>query len=192
MKIKLYICEYQYKKETYRADERRVRDFLFETVCKRNSIKNPEIIKGEHGKPYIKGNPFYYSISHCKGLVIMAVSDNEVGVDCELIREHNLRALERVASEKERLKIEYSEDRMVEFFRLWTMKESYVKLIGTGIGYPLKNIDTTGDCLVVDGAKKLYPCYFIYNEFAISVIDEGKKIPEVEMIILEENSDRKT
>ncbi len=193
MKPKLYICEYEYKKESFKADEKRIRDYVFDFALRDNGFEpnNVKIIKGTHGKPYVENNPFYFSISHCKGLVIAAVGESELGADCELIRPHDLRVLERVANENEKQRIMSSSDTAREFFRLWTMKEAFVKMLGIGIGYPLKTIDTSKeDIITADGEKEYSPVYFVCKDkFAVCVIEDGKKSEEYETIFLEAKLD---
>ena len=48
--------------------------------------------------------------------------------------------MKRVFSDSEMEMLEKSDDKDLLCFRLWTLKESYVKAIGIGVSYPLKNI----------------------------------------------------
>lgn len=84
----------------------------------------------EHGKPYLEGGP-YFSISHCKAGIAVAIDDQPIGIDIETIRHANEDLVERTMNEKERLGIR--ELGMREFTRLWTQKEAIVKAEGTGI-----------------------------------------------------------
>ena len=84
----------------------------------------------EHGKPYVEGAP-YFSISHCKTAIAVAIDDRPIGIDIESIRHADEDLIERTMNEQERLAI--SELGMREFTRLWTQKEAIVKLEGTGI-----------------------------------------------------------
>ena len=89
----------------------------------------------EHGKPYIEGGP-YFSISHCKEGIAVAIDDKPIGIDIEAIRHAEEDLIERTmnAEEVERirgLEIRGLEDR--EFTRLWTQKEAIVKAQGVGI-----------------------------------------------------------
>lgn len=90
-----------------------------------------------HGKPYAKGLPVHFSISHSGDIAVCAVSDNEIGIDIEKIRTVNPRSAERFASEKEREYIRTAEN---GFFEIWTLKEAYFKCIGTGLGSDIKNV----------------------------------------------------
>lgn len=96
-------------------------------------------VYNEYGKPYIEGGP-YFSISHCKEGIAVAIDDQPIGIDIEGIRHADEELIERVMSEEERLRInderlringERLADRM--FTRLWTQKEAVVKAEGVGI-----------------------------------------------------------
>lgn len=95
----------------------------------------------EHGKPYLEGGP-YFSISHCKAGIAVAIDDQPIGIDIETIRHANEDLVERTMNEKERLGIR--ELGMREFTRLWTQKEAIVKAEGTGI-YSFEQLQTILD-----------------------------------------------
>lgn len=92
----------------------------------------------EHGKPYLEGGP-YFSISHCKAGIAVAIDDQPIGIDIETIRHANEDLVERTMNEKERLGMD---DRT--FTRLWTQKEAIVKAEGTGI-YSFEQLQTILD-----------------------------------------------
>ena len=79
------------------------------------------------GKP-VSADKFF-SLSHCNGAVTIALSDKNVGVDIERVKNIDKRLIDYVASEEERDKILTDED----FFKVWTAKESLVKALGTGL-----------------------------------------------------------
>ncbi|MBO4519372.1 MAG: 4'-phosphopantetheinyl transferase superfamily protein [Paludibacteraceae bacterium] len=88
----------------------------------------------EHGKPFIEGGP-YFSISHCKNGIAVAVNDEPIGIDIEHIRKADESLIERTmnAEESQRLMANSQELRDRDFTRLWTQKEAVVKWQGTGI-----------------------------------------------------------
>lgn len=47
---------------------------------------SPQILRTENGKPYIEGNPLYFSLSHSGKHGVIAVCDKPVGVDLELFK----------------------------------------------------------------------------------------------------------
>ena len=64
------------------------------------------------GKPYLKSNRAYFSISHSGNLVICAVSDVEIGADVQQIKKIREKTSEYIGAEYE------------NFFSLWTKKEA--------------------------------------------------------------------
>ena len=81
----------------------------------------------EHGKPYIENGP-YFSISHCKEGIAVAVANQPIGIDIEAIRHADEELIVRTMNEEERVGMD---DRT--FTRLWTQKEAVLKMEGTGI-----------------------------------------------------------
>ena len=103
--------------------------------------ENPVFEYNEHGKPSIVGHPeICFNLSHCKEAAICAISDQPVGVDVESVRSFNESLVRYTMNEDEIRQIESSEDQAVAFIRLWTMKESAMKLIGTGISNDMKHV----------------------------------------------------
>ena len=88
----------------------------------------------EHGKPYIANGP-YFSISHCKEGIAVAIDDAPIGIDIEAIRHANEDLIERTMNEEEKRLIANSQQPIAdrEFTRFWTQKEAIVKAEGTGI-----------------------------------------------------------
>jgi len=86
----------------------------------------------EHGKPEWDNGPFF-SISHCKTGIAVAVHDQPVGIDIETIRPVSEDLVLRTMNENEQKLIRESEHPERVFTRLWTQKEAVVKCIGTGI-----------------------------------------------------------
>lgn len=92
----------------------------------------------EHGKPYLEGGP-YFSISHCKAGIAVAIDDAPIGIDIETIRHAHEDLIERTMNAAERAGMD---DR--KFTRLWTQKEAIVKAEGTGI-YSFEQLQTILD-----------------------------------------------
>jgi len=91
----------------------------------------------EYGKPYYVEGP-EFSISHCKTAIAVAINDTPIGIDVESIRRVEPSLIERTMNDEEQAEIASSVDKMRAFTRLWTMKEAYLKYIGTGIVDDLK------------------------------------------------------
>ena len=126
------------------------------------SIKNCdiELLKNEAGKPYIKDCPIHFNVSHAGDFVVCAFSEQEVGIDIEQVKEVGLNIAKRFFCQREYedLLAQKKADRLDYFFTLWTLKESYIKWLGTGLSTPLDSF------------------YFTITEGRISCIDENRKI----------------
>lgn len=97
--------------------------------------ENPVFVVGENGKPSIEGHPeIHFNISHCACAVACVLDDKPVGIDVERIPSTLKEDLCRyVFNEEECNAIFASAHPETEFARFWTMKESLVKLTGTGL-----------------------------------------------------------
>jgi len=91
------------------------------------SHQHSDFMYNEHGKPYWENGP-YFSISHCKQGIAVAVDDQPVGIDIEAIRHADDELIERVMNNAERQGMDER-----KFTRLWTRKEAVVKAQGVGI-----------------------------------------------------------
>ena len=86
-----------------------------------------------HGKPVLRGCPdLHFSLSHSGNAVLCALDRHPVGADIEMIRRRSPEHLLSVFSDRERASIEQAASPELCFTRLWTRKESYLKLTGEG------------------------------------------------------------
>lgn len=117
------------------------------------------IQKDSHGKPVIDG--FHFNLSHTDGLVICAVGDQSVGCDAERMGLAPQGVAERFFSETEKEYFCSSEMSYDEtFFRLWTMKESYIKMTGEGMHLPMDCFEIyLGDPIKIFREGKEQSCY---------------------------------
>lgn len=107
-------------------------------------IEFPIVEKTALGKPYLKGEDMpYISLSHTKGLVCCAVSEKNVGIDCEYPRRVRESVLERICTPLERADIQNSPDEIARFLAYWTLKESISKCRGTGLSESFQNYEIT-------------------------------------------------
>jgi 4'-phosphopantetheinyl transferase len=103
--------------------------------------EQPIFLYNEYGAPFIEGGP-YFSISHCKVGIAVAVSENPIGIDIETIRVFKPDLMYKTMNEDEQLRIMSSITPEEEFIRLWTQKEALLKLQGTGIIADLHHVLT--------------------------------------------------
>lgn len=115
---------------------------LCEGLRKEYGIEEMPIFEyGEHGKPSIVGHPeIHFNMSHCKKVVMCYVSNEPVGIDCEMIGRGNESLINYTMNENEILKINTATNPKTEFIRLWTQKEAVLKLTGEGINDDMKSV----------------------------------------------------
>ena len=101
----------------------------------------PDFEYGEHGKPSIIGHPdIHFNLSHCKTAVACAISDTPIGIDIESIRDAKESVIRYAMNDDEARQILSSSNPALEFTKLWTMKESVLKLTGEGINDNMKSV----------------------------------------------------
>lgn len=105
--------------------------------------------KGKHGKPYIENRPdLHFNLSHTKDIVVLAVSQAEslcrLGVDVEQVnaRRGSYKLANRFFSDSEKLQLleqtPWETAGVERFNQFWTLKEAFIKVLGTGLATPLK------------------------------------------------------
>jgi 4'-phosphopantetheinyl transferase len=103
---------------------------------------------GHHGKPFLIDTDLRFNLSHSGGWAALAAAPGrEVGIDIEQIRPD--RAIEDLARrffsarEWAALRALPDAERCDAFFRCWTRKEAFIKLIGDGLSFPLDEFEVT-------------------------------------------------
>lgn len=92
---------------------------------------------GERGKPFLRGYPWYFSLSHSGDYVLCALSRRDVGADLQKVESVDTEKLAGrffAGQECEALRACGTEsERRNLFFALWTKKEAFGKLTGQGV-----------------------------------------------------------
>lgn len=134
------LTDADYDRITRIKNEEVQKEQLLSTYFKRKYVGEYHL--NEYGKP-LSDNVFF-NISHTKGMVIIAIDSLPIGVDIETLRKTDDKLVKYVCSPDEELYIKNA----LDFYNIWTNKESLVKCIGTGIrtkvneipGLPLNDI----------------------------------------------------
>ena len=85
-----------------------------------------------YGKIYLNNNNLYFNLSHSNDYYAFAISKEEVGIDIEKVRDDvNINLIKRISNSKDEIK---------DVIKMWTIKESYLKYLGTGINTNFKDI----------------------------------------------------
>ncbi len=90
----------------------------------------------KNGKPFFTDfSNIHFNASHSGDVCICTFSENNTGCDVEILSESNHlgQIAKRFFSEKEQEFFKTASDFTESFFRLWTLKESYLKFTGDGL-----------------------------------------------------------
>ena len=130
-------------------------------LWKHYGITSKEIVfrYNKYGKPlFIEPKGIHFNISHSGEWVLCGVSDAPIGIDIEGGMVDMLAIAERFFSKEEAKYIDSHPicDRDDAFFKIWTLKESYIKCIGMGLQIPLNSF------------------HFVFIEEQINIFVDGK------------------
>ena len=97
------------------------------------------------GKPYLTNLKKYeFSISHSDRQSVFTDYKSSVGIDIEMLS-NNIKEYKSIYENNftinEIMHINQSLNPFKEFIKIWTFKEAYVKMIGTGLSTPLSSFD---------------------------------------------------
>ena len=128
-----------------------------------NLHPTPSFLYNEYGAPSIKEGPFF-SISHCKMGIAVAVSNQPIGIDIETVRPLKVDLVKKTMNPLEQEAILSAPQPDWAFTRLWTRKEAFLKMKGTGIISDLHEVlsDIDGlEWLQLDNQLLNYTCCIV-------------------------------
>ncbi len=124
--------------------------------------------QGRYGKPYFPERPdIRFSLSHSGQMAMAVFSDTETGCDIQQMKEPNEKLARRFFCREETdwlLAAESETERKIRFYRLWTLKESYLKATGEGLHLAMDSFCFSMDPVTrirrpSDGAEDLFEEY---------------------------------
>lgn len=151
---------------------------LFSGLLIRNEIQQKLGISGDkigfsynkHGKPFLNNYPnFHFSVSHSGKCAVIISDDCPIGIDIEENSSAKIEIAKRFFSPNEYKYILQSENPDATFYEIWTKKEAYLKMIGTGLATPLSSFDVMSD--------KICSLFYTmqYSTYSISICSEKIK-----------------
>ncbi|WP_425639039.1 4'-phosphopantetheinyl transferase family protein [Algoriphagus yeomjeoni] len=172
------------------------RSILRQLLARYLAIKPNEIVINQTklGKPYVANadKKIFFNTSHSKGHVLYGFSkDAELGVDIEFLDaeiEAELISNHFFGSDEISLiRSSVGKTKSEAFFRLWCIKEAYIKLVGKGLTFPLDQVLVTNTMnrpfLIVpshpdSNGPEVLKCRFleVVPNFGIGVVVHGKEL----------------
>ncbi len=98
-------------------------------------IKNIEYDYNEYNKPFFKNLDLFFSISHSQGIIVLAISKKEIGIDIEKVKELDKKIIKNILNEEElRIYNNLNNKEQLDYvYEVFCGKEAYVKKLGTSI-----------------------------------------------------------
>lgn len=190
--IKKLPPERRAKMECYHGREDRLRSLaaglLLQYAFGKRTVS---IRRNRFGKPFIDDAPFF-NLSHSGNRAVLAVdSQHPIGCDIqcredvcpEMIAKHLFHS-----EEYEIFKQAPGEDRQNVFYRFWTLKESYQKMIGKGFSLPSSHFrfELTPTPRLLETPEKGPPPFFYLSEeecytLAVCSLSDLTKMERIEI-----------
>ena len=135
-------------------------------------------------KPFLVDFPnTHINISHSHEWVVVAIDENPVGIDIEKIQDIDMSIAKSFfsKSESEYIFSLHKEKQLEEFYKIWTIKEAYIKWKGMGMYIDLNSFDVVIDnnraYIYTKGKKEKCLVYLkkIENEYILSYCVEDVK-----------------
>lgn len=119
------------------------------------------IAENEFGKPYLINKQISFNISHSGDWSVLVCFENDSGIDIEKIEEPPYEIMTKTFTQKEIEQIENIDQQVKgrQFYKMWTLKESYIKMIGQGLSLALDSfsidIEDENKIIVTDNNRQL-------------------------------------
>ena len=153
--------------------------------------QNLIIERGENGKPYFAGeNEIFFNGTHSKDLISVAMSDKLIGVDGEYIKKRDFLGIAKeYFSFNEYKLLKSSSKSEIDFYTLWTLKESYIKTFGKKIFDIKDSIEINLEERAVYNADNLFFATFsLDNCYLISVCCNIENAEDYKDIVIKASS----
>ena len=117
-------------------------ELLFKYALKKSYNINYDkeiIIEDEYGKPHLNNRDIYFNISHSGDWTAVVCFTSSAGIDIEKIENPPYEIMPKNFTQTECEQIENDDEmiKTIQFYTMWTLKESYIKMLGQGLSIAL-------------------------------------------------------
>ena len=125
-------------------------------------VHGRQISYGKYGKPFLQGGP-HFNLSHAGDYACLAVcAEVPIGIDIEMHREADYLALGKTTFHPEEMTFLLENPTPERFYSIWTLKESYAKMIGSGF-----SIEPSSYCVLPEKLRLSHESKFFFQTFDI-------------------------
>jgi 4'-phosphopantetheinyl transferase len=156
--------------------------FIRHLITQNFRLSNDELIfsYNNFGKPFLLNYPnYHYNISHSGNWVVCATSYSSIGIDIEEIKPITLDMAKRFFSSHEyKVLFQKSSNKQLDYFyKIWTLKECYIKYIGKGLSIPLdsfsfKIANNNIGLIGIQSRNLFFNSYDIFKTYKLSICAE--------------------
>ena len=159
-------------KNRIRQKQSLVATLLLEECLKElNALEEYEkIVEDELGHWSFGNSSIHFSIAHSDEVVLVVASRFPIGCDIEKVRETKLEVAEQFFLPSEFENIKSSSHPDLVFLSYWTIKESYLKLIGKGLNQSLKSFEVDESLTSIKNHPELVVESCFLNDYVMSVV----------------------
>lgn len=146
------------------------------TLCDILQVKNRDIkiVRSQMGKPYANNIPeVFFNTSHSGDWIVGAFDSSPVGIDIEQIKPIESDMTRKILDNNdfEEMKKQKESEYPNYFYKCWTFNESYMKMLGRGMSFPLSSVKKLSD-------EAFFKNYFIDPDYVLSVCSSCSAFPE--------------
>lgn len=167
------------KIQTFKRMEDRVRSCIGKVLINKLIFPYEDAICYDtYGKPYMKEKALHFNISHSGEWVVGVLGREPVGIDIEQIIDIDYEGIcaKCFHLEEQQYITKTKQNTLDAFYTIWTLKESYLKMVGIGLNDQMNQFSVVGK----DSIKKEMKCeitgknvYFytqkIKNEYRLAI-----------------------
>lgn len=132
------------------------------------------IEKDSKGKPYFSNSDICFNITHSENKVLIAVSDEQVGIDIQKIEEIEEMKLDKLSRRiyNDNDYNYYNVNDSITFLQIWTIKEAFLKCIGIGLVNNFHDIyvDYVKNEMFYGKYSNYKYITFAYDNFLVSIV----------------------
>lgn len=127
----------KYKNNEFKKISKLGWSFLFKLLKDKyhlNLVKD-RVTFNKNGKPYLKSESLFFSLSHSLNLIAIAISSKDIGVDIEKLipNEISNTLYKRILNKNQIKQYLKSKNKLDYLTKVWTKKESYIKNKGLSV-----------------------------------------------------------
>lgn len=126
---------------------------------------------GANGKACVAGRPdIHFNLTHSGNYAAGICGVSPVGIDVETIGKMNERTAKRFFHDREYQYLETAEDpqeKCQRFFRLWVLKESFMKVTGLGMKLPLNAFEIRIQGENIEVVQNVDEKQYYFKEFVL-------------------------